>query len=98
MKLLWQAIRAATVDTLGVVLVVWSILGLPLFSYHCLHGRAAAGDATRVTWLSSSRVLPRTTAWPHSLERPAAGPTVKAPHGMLPHAAVWVVSARDWMP
>ena len=49
MKLLWQALRATTVETFGVVLLVWTLLEVPALSYRTIaHSLEARGGGRPV--------------------------------------------------
>ena len=54
MKVLWQAIRAATIETLGVALVVVVLFGVPTWSLRGTGPDVPGSDVVR-GWLQSMR-------------------------------------------
>jgi hypothetical protein len=100
MTLLWQAVRAAAVDTLAVVLVVWLVLGLPVFSYYHLHDTLTAGVTMPVLPRHQPERSPRAIAWPDLRSQTETAADVsqaaRGPHTMRPHAAVWLAAPGSW--
>ena len=52
MRILWQALRAATIETLGVAFVVVLVFGLPTWSLHQAANPDTPADAVWI-WLES---------------------------------------------
>ena len=58
MKLLWQALRAVTMETLGVLLVVWLFYGVPAWSYQLLMASRSTVQSVSTRRISSGEGLP----------------------------------------
>jgi hypothetical protein len=102
MKLLCQALSAATVDTFGVVCVVWLILGTPLLGYHTFQSLRESRSGFSTTWNEAVPAAIKSTPWRHSGDASDAAVSIasgsdRSSRGLLPHAAVWVVAPRRWM-
>jgi hypothetical protein len=105
MNLVWQALRAATVDTFGVVCAVWLILGLPLMGYQAVQKGLAAKPAMSSSWQDSASALQGSAALKgaRAVSAVSAGTSMgkltetSVAHGLMPHAAVWVVSPTGWI-
>ena len=62
MKLLWQALRAVTIETLGVVLVVWLFYGVPAWSYQWLMASRSTVRSVSTRQISGGDGVPRRPA------------------------------------
>lgn len=102
MKLFCQALGAATVDTFGVVCVVWLILGMPLLGYHTYQTLRESRSGFSTTWNESAPAVNRAAPRRHSGASSDAAVSIAgrsdiSSRGLMPHAAVWVVAPRHWM-
>jgi hypothetical protein len=66
MRLLWQAVRAATIETLAIVTIIWLLFGLPAYSYQWAVTSSSPGR-TVWTWkplIENGKVQPIVVAQP----------------------------------
>jgi hypothetical protein len=101
MKLLCQALRVATVDTLSIVLALSMFVGLPTVSYRSL-AQADLAAAVPEWWHAGQTQWARVVFHPQqfklSFRAASAEPARAENESEPPRAAAWIGSSRGLVP